>query len=102
LSKARIKQMVEEAIVDAHDEDEQMMGFFTMIQDNLELPFETTVLGVPVRVEEIDLKGDTEIVAVCRRGRDRQCIRIQDLPLPKPLPPGAEWIEAYRSYRREG
>jgi hypothetical protein len=29
-----------------------------------------------------------------RRGHDRQSIPILDLPLPKPVPDGAEWIEA--------
>jgi len=38
----------------------------------------------------------------CRRGRARQSLPITDLPLPTPLPDGAEWIEAYRRWRAEG
>jgi hypothetical protein len=30
--------------------------------------FETEILGVEVTVESIDLTGDNDIVAVCRRG----------------------------------
>jgi len=63
-SRAHLKQLVEEAIVDAYNESEQRCGLFTMIEDHLALPFETEVLGVPVTVERIDLnRGE-------RGGRD--------------------------------
>lgn len=99
ISKARIEEMIEEATVDAHDESEQITGWFTMIGQNLAVPFETTVLGVTVSVELIDLNRSDQIVAICSRGRDRQSLPILDLPLPTPAPDGAEWIEAYRHWR---
>jgi len=99
-SKARLDQMVEEAIVDCYNESEQLMGLYAMIEDKLALPFETTVLGVPVTVERIDLTQRDEIVAVCRRARVRQTVPIIDLPLPSPRPAGAEWIDAYRHWLR--
>jgi len=71
-----------------------------MLEENLELPFQTVVLGIPVTVERIDLTAADEIVAVCRRGRQRQTLPILDLPLPTPRPMGAEWIEAYRRWVR--
>jgi hypothetical protein len=101
ISAARIEQMIEEATVDSHDESEQMMGWSSMFDEYLAVPFETTVLGVPVTVERVELNRRDEIVAVCARGRDRQALPILDLPLPTPLPDGAEWIEAYRHRRRE-
>jgi hypothetical protein len=88
--------MVEEAVVDCYNESEQRVGLYTMIEDNLALPFETMVLGVPVIVERVDLTRSDEIVAVCRRARMRQTVPILDLPLPSPRPAGAEWIDAYR------
>jgi hypothetical protein len=94
--------MIEQATVDAYNESEQVVGWFTMIDENLAMPFETIVLGVPVTVERIDLDRSEQIVAVCRRGRDRQSLPILDLPLPTPLPDGAEWLEAYRRWRGEG
>ncbi len=94
--------MIEQATVDAYDESEQITGWFTMIEENLAVPFETMVLGVSVTVERIDLNRSEQIVAVCRRGRDRQALPILDLPLPAPPPDGAEWIEAYRKWRGEG
>jgi hypothetical protein len=41
-----------------------------------------------------------DIVTRCLRGHERQSIPILDLPLPKPPPAGAEWIEAYRYWAR--
>ena len=99
LSKARLDEMIEEATVDAHDESEQATGWFTMFEERLELPFETQVLGATVTVTGIDLRGDDQINAICTRGRDRQAISLEDLPLPSPRPDGSEWIDAYRHWR---
>jgi hypothetical protein len=71
LSKARLKELIEEAVVDAYTEEEQIVGFLTMIE-----------------------------VAICRRGNTRQKVPILDLPMPVPAPAGAEWIAAYRRWRR--
>ena len=35
-----------------------------MLEDNLEVPFQTEMLGVEVTVERIDMSGDEQIVAV--------------------------------------
>jgi hypothetical protein len=102
ISKARLAEMIEEATVDAYGESEQTTGWFTMIDENLAVPFETTVLGMSVTVERVDLNASEQIVAVCTRGRNRQALSILDLPLPTPPPEGAEWIEAYRQWRGEG
>jgi hypothetical protein len=55
---------------------------------------------VTVTVKKIDLTIGHEIVAICRRDTHKQAIPILDLPLPTPPPDGAEWIEAYRRWRR--
>ena len=91
--------MIEEATLDCNNESEETTGWCTMIGENLAVPFETMVLGVKVTVERIDLNRNEQIVAVCARGRVRQTLPILDLPLPTPLPDGAEWIAAYRHWR---
>jgi hypothetical protein len=53
----------------AHDESEQRLGFYAMMEDDLALPFATLVLGVEVTVERINLTEADEIVATCARGR---------------------------------
>jgi hypothetical protein len=97
---SRLEAMIEEAIVDAYTESEQAGGFHVMLEQELDLPFETTVLGVTVSVKRLDITDSNDVVAVCSRGRERQAIPILELPLPDPPPTGWEWIEAYRRWAR--
>ena len=69
LSKARLKELIEEAVVDAYTEEEQAVGFLTMIEEHLALPFTVKILGVDADVEKIDMTLDGQIVAICRRGK---------------------------------
>lgn len=98
MGKAELDALVEEATVDCYGEHEQLTGLFSMIEDNLEVPFNTRVLGVDVTVECVDLRNDGSVVAICTRDGIRQPIPILDLPLPAPPPDGAEWIDAYRRW----
>ena len=98
LSRETLDAMIEEATVDAYDFSEQVSGFFTMLEDHLGVPFDTTVLGVPVTVERLDLTNGGQIVALCSNASLHQAIAIVDLPLPANPPAGVEWIEAYRSW----
>src|SRR5262249_186887 len=97
LRETELDKLVEQAIVDAYGDDEQMIGFYSMINDNLALPFTTTVLGVEASVTRVDVPA-SGIVAMWARGPDRQAIPILDLRLPEPPPPGSEWIAAYRRW----
>lgn len=101
LSATRLAEMIEAATVDAYDEGEQATGWFTVIGDNLDMPFETEVLGVTVTVKRLEIRDDNSIVAVCARGGQQQALGLVDLPLPSLMPEGAEWIEAYRHWRNE-
>jgi len=100
MRKTSLDRLIAEATVDCYNESEQLTGLYTMIEDHLELPFETELLGMSVTVESVDLTRRDEIVAICRRGRKRQIIPILHLPLPTPPPSGVEWIEAYRHWAR--
>ena len=93
-----LDRLIEEAVVDAYNESEQRTAFYTVLDENLDLPFQTEILGVEVTVERVDLTDAEEIVAICTRGRKRQAIPILELPLPVPRPRGWEWIEAYRRW----
>jgi hypothetical protein len=98
LSDDELYAMIAEAVVDAHDEEEQLAGFHAVIEDALAVPFRTTVLGVEVTVTQIDLRSGSGLVAICSRGEHHQAVGILDLPLPSPPPDGAEWISAYRRW----
>lgn len=99
LSRKRLNELLEGATVDCYNESEELCGLFTMIQDELRVPFGTMILGVPATVERVDL-AHSHILAVCRRGRTRQRVPLLDLELPSPLPRGSEWIEVYRRWVR--
>ena len=100
LTPRQLDALIEEATVDAYGNSEQISGLFTMIEDNLSLPFDTEILGVSVTVKRVELTDEEQIVVHCVRGRHRQRLGILDLPLPTPLPGGTQWIEAYRRWCR--
>jgi hypothetical protein len=97
-SALHLDRLIAEATVDCYNESEEITGIFTMLEEELAVPFMTKLLGVEVTVERVDLNDAGEIVVVCRRGREHQRTPVLDLPLPKPTPRGAEWIDAYRRW----
>lgn len=97
MGEEELDDLVAQAIVDAYGDDEQLTAFYTLIEENLAMPFTTTVLGVETDVRAVDLT-DSGIVAVCVRGTHRQAIPVLELPLPTPRPGGAEWIAAFRHW----
>ncbi len=101
VSEERLRAMIEEATVDCYNETEQATGLFTMLDEHLAVPFETSMLGAVVTVERVELTRGGTIVAVCVRGAVRQRIPILDLPLPSHPPAGVEWITAYRRWTGE-
>jgi hypothetical protein len=92
--------LIAEATVDCHDQSECVTGFYTMLVENLAVPFQTVVLGVDVIVTDVDLTDDGQIAAICMRGATTQRISVLELPLPTPPPEGAEWIDAYAQWAR--
>ena len=100
-SQAKLEKLIEEAVVGAYTEEEQVGGFLAMMEEHVALPFSATILGVDVVVvEKVDMNRGGRIVGICRRDEARQRIGILDLPLPTPAPAGAEWIVACQHWRR--
>jgi hypothetical protein len=98
--RAVLDALIAEATVDCYNESECVTGFYTVLEDNLAVPFQTAVLGVNVTVTGVDLTEDGQIHAVCTRGTAKQRIPILDLPLPTPPPEGAVWIDAYSRWAK--
>src|SRR3989454_12170440 len=94
-SRAVLDALVEEAIVDCYNESEQATGLYTMIEDHLQVPFETEVLGVAVTVTGVDIIEDDQIVAVCKRGVMKQKLPPLKLPLLNPLHDASQGIEVH-------
>jgi len=102
-TKGRLEDLIHRATVDAQDDEEQQMGFYTAIEENVKFPFKAVLSGKEVVVQGIEVGQEDEIVAVCVevRSRERHTAPLLGLPLPKPPPKGAEWIEAYRLWLAE-
>ena len=62
-TRLELAALIEQATVDCYKESEQATGLYTMIEDNLAIPFTTHMLGVTVTVEAVDLTADDQIVA---------------------------------------
>jgi len=99
---AQLDELIEEATVDCYDEEEQVSGFFAIMEENLALPFMTPILGVDASVAAIEMDDSGRIKAVCERDGQQQRIDLVDLPLPSPPPSGVEWIAAYRRWLEGG
>lgn len=53
LSKARLREMTEQATVDTYGESEQVTGWFTMIEEKLATPSRRWCLGFRRRSNEL-------------------------------------------------
>ena len=51
ISTQRLDKLIEEATVDCYGDSEQITGFHVMLEEHLDLPFKTKVLGLDVTVE---------------------------------------------------
>jgi hypothetical protein len=99
--KSKLEDLIHRAVLDADDDEEQQMGFYEALEEHLKFPFRTAIAGATVVVRGLDVGEDDEILAVCVRDGEKIGIPLLDLPLPKPPPKGAEWIEAYRLWVAE-
>jgi len=83
--KRELDALIEEITVDCYNEDEELSGFLTYLDDALEQPVEATVMGVPVTLVGVDspdgpLRG---LVANCQRDGDDYQISLLDVAVPQ-------------------
>ena len=67
--EADLDSLIDEIIVDAYGEDEQLWAFRQVLEDEVELPADAFVIGEPVSVIKIDYEGNPVrgLQAVCRK-----------------------------------
>lgn len=99
--KSKLEDLIHRALADADDDEQQQMAFYEALEENLKFPFRTAVAGSPVVVRGLEVGEDDEILAVCVRDGQKVGVPLLDLPLLKPPPKGAEWLEAYRLWVAE-
>ena len=95
-----LERLIEEIIVDAYDDDEQLWAFRQAFEDNVVMPIEAFVVGEPVTVMTVDYDGNERrgLTARCRReAGSEQVIAACDLILPEGST-AARYLAAYRRW----
>lgn len=98
---SKLREIIEEATVDAYGDEEQEVGFLTLLEDNLPFPFKAMVIGEEVEVVGVDL-GNNErgVMAICKRGGKKYLVSVTSLEWKGKPPKEAKFIEAYKAWIR--
>jgi len=95
-----LNRLLDEIILDAYGDDEQLWAFRQAFEDNIVLPAEAFVVGEPVTVMMIDYDGNERrgLTARCRREEgSEQVIAACDLIFPEGST-AARYVAAYRKW----
>jgi len=84
---------------DCDTEEDVAMGLCYAIQEHVRFPLAGKIIGEPVTVLEVEESNGLDVLAICERNGRKYRVRLQDVELTK-RPAGAQWIEAYRQFRR--
>lgn len=96
-----IDALIEEVIVDAYGDDEQLWSFCQWFEDRATLPFSATIIGVDVQVVEVDYDGDERrglIARVIRDGVEHRVALLDVTPRPSIPADTARLLAAYRRW----
>jgi hypothetical protein len=79
MADSDLDRLIDEIIVDAYDEDEQLMGFETAFDEQADFPCPGTVVGEEVEVLSVSVKNHRrELIATCRRGGRKYDVALLD------------------------
>lgn len=93
-----LDDLSDEITVDAHDEDEQLMGFEAAFDEDADFPCFGTVVGEEVEVLSVRRAGNRqELIASCQRQGRRYEIALLDLEI-NADPATERLIAAYRRW----
>ena len=91
-----LDSLIEEITVDAHDEDEQLMGFENAF-DEAKFPCPGTVVGQDIEVLSVTIADDRrDLLAICQRNSKRYQIALLDIDIHA----DAETSRLIAAYRR--
>ena len=95
-----LDDLIEEIIVDAYGEDEQLWAFRQVIEDELALPADGFVIGEPVSVVEIDYDGNERrgLTARCRREDGSEHVVVASEVMFPRGSRGERYLAAYRKW----
>jgi hypothetical protein len=99
-NEKELNDLIEDIVVDAYGEDEQLWAFRQAMEDEIALPADAFVVGEPVTVLEIDYDGNERrgLTARCRRQDGSEyVIAVSDVSFPEGSG-GADYVAAYRTW----
>ena len=95
-----IDQLLEEILVDAYGEDEQLGAFEVAFEESAGIPFTARIVGAAVEVVKVEYDGDGRrgLTAICRRDDETRRVSLADLtPGPVTLDT-SRLLDAYRRW----
>ena len=99
-SEEELNDLVDEIVIDAYGDDEQLWAFRQAFEDEIALPADASLFGQPATVLEIDYDGNERrgLTARCRReDGSEHVIAACDLAFPEGSK-GADYVAAYRRW----
>lgn len=95
-----IDSALEEVLIDAYGEDEQLWAFRQFFEDEAEFPFPAEVVGSPVEVIGVDYDGDDRraLTARCRRDAREYTVCLLDIVVGPVTARTAVLLAAYRRW----
>jgi len=100
ITTSALDRLIDEIIVDAYDDDEQLWAFRQVFEDEVSLPADGFIIGEPISVVQIDYDGNARrgLTAKCRRedGSDHE-IAACDVVFPQGSS-GQRYLTAYRKW----
>ena len=98
-TEEELNDLVDEIVVDAYNDDEQLTAFEAVIEDEVALPADASVVGEPVTVLKIDYGNERRgLTARCRReDGSEHTVAACDLVFPEDSK-GSDYIAAYRRW----
>lgn len=97
-----IRSAMDEATVDAYDPEEQISGLFNVLVDELEFPFQVSVLGEKLTATNIEMARGDNLgldLLVDRNGQTYR-IEVRSVELVEPLPEGHLTLAAYLHWKK--
>jgi hypothetical protein len=97
---ADVDQLIDEILVDAYGDDEQLWAFRQAFEDNVTVPCDGFVVGEPVSVVRFDYDGNSRrgLTARCRRADGSEhVVATADVVLPE-AEAGSRYVAAYRQW----
>ena len=95
-----VEELLEEALVDAYGDDEQLWALRQAFEDDLKLPADAFIIGEPVSIVEFDYDGHERrgLTAKCRRDDGSEhVVSASDVVFPEGLA-GELHVAAYRMW----